>query len=153
MYICHIINFIYIFHNVLIYSYSVTLNTTSHLPWWLVMCLFNGYNLFDCLFVWCFWSHSKMFHSFGNVTIAVEGLQILTYARHLWPLSSEGSLACQHLLWHGASVYNGHFEDPWHSHLMLSAFTSCFNDLGLIWIMLEALHEYVQSRILYNMYT
>ena len=23
-----------------------------------------------------------------------EGLQILTYARHLWPLSSEGSLAC-----------------------------------------------------------
>ena len=23
-----------------------------------------------------------------------EGLQILTYARHSWPLSSEGSLAC-----------------------------------------------------------
>ena len=23
-----------------------------------------------------------------------EGLQILTYARHLWPLSSDGSLAC-----------------------------------------------------------
>ena len=23
-----------------------------------------------------------------------EGLQILTYAQHLWPLSSEGSLAC-----------------------------------------------------------
>ena len=30
-------------------------------------------------------------------------LQILTYARHSWPLSSEGSLLC-----HGTSVYNGH---------------------------------------------
>ena len=27
-------------------------------------------------------------------TIAVEGLHILTYARQLWPLSSECSLAC-----------------------------------------------------------
>ena len=32
--------------------------------------------------------------TFGDVTIAWEGLQILTYARHLLPLSSEGSLAC-----------------------------------------------------------
>ena len=44
-------------------------------------------NMFVCLFVW-------LFHSFGDVTITVEGLQILTYARHSWPLSSEGSLAC-----------------------------------------------------------
>ena len=30
-----------------------------------------------------------------------------------WPLSSEGSLACHmHLLWHGASVYNGHLREP-----------------------------------------
>ena len=27
-------------------------------------------------------------------TIIGEGLQILSYARHLWPLSSESSLAC-----------------------------------------------------------
>ena len=26
--------------------------------------------------------------------MTAEGLQILTYARHLWPLSSEGSIAC-----------------------------------------------------------
>ena len=32
------------------------------------------------------------FHSYGDVTIAGEGLQILTYARHSWTLSSEGSL-------------------------------------------------------------
>ena len=29
------------------------------------------------------------FCSYGNVTITGEGLQILTYARHVWPLSSE----------------------------------------------------------------
>ena len=46
------------------------------------------------LFVWSFPSQSRMFHSFGDVTIAGEGLQISTYARHLRPLSSEGSLAC-----------------------------------------------------------
>ena len=34
-------------------------------------------------FFWSFSSHSRMFHSFGDVTIASEGLQILTYARHL----------------------------------------------------------------------
>ena len=34
-------------------------------------------------------SQSKCFYSYGEVTITGEGLQILTYARHLWPLSSE----------------------------------------------------------------
>ena len=38
--------------------------------------------------------HSRIFHSYGDVFIAGEGLQILTYARHSWPLSSERSLAC-----------------------------------------------------------
>ena len=47
-----------------------------------------------CLFVWRFSPYSGIFHSFEDVTIAGEGLQILTYARHLRPLSSEGSLAC-----------------------------------------------------------
>ena len=36
----------------------------------------------------------EFFHSYGDVTITGEGLQILTYAQHPWPLSSEGSLAC-----------------------------------------------------------
>ena len=49
-----------------------------------------------CLFVWSLSSHSRIFHSYGVVTITDEGLQILTYmyARHSWLLSSEGSLAC-----------------------------------------------------------
>ena len=46
------------------------------------------------LFVCGFSSHSIIFHAYGNVTIADEGLPILTYAtyaQHSWPLSSEGS--------------------------------------------------------------
>ena len=37
--------------------------------------------------------HSRIIHLFRDVTIAGKGLQILTYARHLWPLTSEVSLA------------------------------------------------------------
>ena len=33
---------------------------------------------FICLFVWGFSFHLKMFHSFGDVTMNGEGLQILT---------------------------------------------------------------------------
>ena len=36
-----------------------------------------------CLFLWSFPTHSRIFHTFGDVTIAGEGLQMLTYARHL----------------------------------------------------------------------
>ena len=36
-----------------------------------------------------------------------EGVQVLTYARHSWPLSSEGSLSCHiYCDW----MYNGHFR-------------------------------------------
>ena len=53
-----------------------------------------SHNLMICLFVWGFSSHSRIFHSYGDFTITGEGLQILTCARHSWPLSSEGYLAC-----------------------------------------------------------
>ena len=34
---------------------------------------------------------TQFIHSFGDVTIAGEGLQSLTYARLSWPFSSESS--------------------------------------------------------------
>lgn len=37
----------------------------------------------------------KNVHSFGNITIVCEGVQILTFARLLWRLGSDGSVACQ----------------------------------------------------------
>ena len=52
----------------------------------------------------------------------------MIYAQHQWPLSSEGLLNVPHLLWHGATLYNGHLRGP----VMLSpAVTTCFYDLGL----------------------
>ena len=45
------------------------------------------------MFVWSFFSHSRIFQLFEDVTIAGKG-EILIYAGHLWSLSSEGSLAC-----------------------------------------------------------
>ena len=59
-----------------------------------------------------FRSHSRIFLSYGDVTITDEGLQILTFARYLWPLSSEGSLACQIHCDKGESVSKGHLRRP-----------------------------------------
>ena len=65
------------------------------------------------LFIWGFSSHLRIFQSYGDVTMTGEGLLILTYARHLWPLNSEGSLACHtYCMWHRASFYNGHLQRP-----------------------------------------
>ena len=72
------------------------------------------------LFVWGFSSHSRIFHSCGDVTITGEGLQILIYARHSRPLSSEGSLPCHTYYDTGHPFIMVISEDPWHSHLMPS---------------------------------
>ena len=50
------------------------------------------------LFVLGFSSHSKFFYSYGAVTIAGEGLQILIYARHPWPLICKSFFIVPHLL-------------------------------------------------------
>ena len=47
------------------------------------------------LFVWVFSSHSRIFHSYGDVNIAGEEF-----------------FNVPHLLWHGASIYNGHLREP-----------------------------------------
>ena len=67
-----------------------------------------------------------------------EGLQILTYAQRLWPLSSEGSLTYNTYCdtGHPFIMVISDRENPWHSHLYCRAFrsgalTTCFYDLGL----------------------
>ena len=55
---------------------------------------FNAVSAYLLLFRFFFFglsSLTRIFHSYGDVTITGEGLQILTYARRSWPLSSEGS--------------------------------------------------------------
>ena len=56
---------------------------------------------------------------------------ILTYARHLWPLRSEGSLVC-HTYCDGASVCNGHLWglDTQTCCWALRTTSTCFYDLG-----------------------
>ena len=57
--------------------------------------ILNHWFVWFCFwFLWVFPSHSRMFHSYGDVTITGKGLQILTFARHSWPLILEGTLAC-----------------------------------------------------------
>ena len=70
------------------------------------------------LFVWL-----VFFVPFDNFsfTIAGEGLQILTYDRHSWPLSSEeGSLACHTYCDTGEPFIMVIPESPWHLHLLPS---------------------------------
>ena len=90
--------------------YLVTICSRSWWGWWLVY----------ILFVWSLSSHSRIFHSYGDVIIAGEGLQIFTYARNSWPLSSEGSLTCHAHCDTGLPFIMVISEDPWHSHLMPS---------------------------------
>ena len=87
--------------------------------------------LFVCLFVWSFSSHLRIFNSFGDVTIAGEGLQILTYmyARHFWSLSREDSLAFDIYCDTGhpfIMVISGY---PWRSHLLPSVWQWNFHYL------------------------
>ena len=63
-------------------------------------------------------SHSRIFHSYGDVTITGEGLQILTHARHSWPLSSEDSLACHTYCDTGHPFIMVISENPSCSHLL-----------------------------------
>ena len=89
----------------------------------------GGIKRFVCL---DFLSHSRIFHSFGDVIIAGEELQILTYGRHSWPFSSEGSLACHTYCDTEHPFIMVISEDPWDSHLMPSVLQwSCLNDLRL----------------------
>ena len=73
----------------------------------------------------------EFFNSLGDVTIAGEGLQISTDARHLWPLSSEGSLVCYTYCYTGHPFLMVISDDPWHSNLMPSVWQWCYHYLFL----------------------
>ena len=86
--------------------------------------------MYVCLFVWGFSSNSRIFHSQGDVTNSGDGLQMLTYARHLRPSSRKGSLAKHTYCDTGHPLIMVISEDPWHSHLLPSCHFM-FYDLGL----------------------
>ena len=53
-------------------------------------------------------SHSKILYSYWDVNITCEGLQIFNLCSTLMVIEQWGFFSVPHLLWHGASVYNGH---------------------------------------------
>ena len=79
-------------------------------PWVLFVCLGIFVPLEKCSII------------YGNVTITGEGLQILTYIRHLLPLSSEDSLECHTCCDTAYPLIMVISEDPWHSHLLPSVY-------------------------------
>ena len=80
----------------------------------------NNVKCIYCLFVCGFSSHSRMSHWYGDVTIAGEGLQILTYVRHSCPLSSGFFLASHIYCDTGHPFKMVISENPWQSHLVPS---------------------------------
>ena len=51
---------------------------------------------------------TREFFTHMDVTITSKGPQILTNTRHS-AIEQRGIFSVPHLLWHGASIYNGHF--------------------------------------------
>ena len=102
--------------------------------------------LFVCLFVCLFeiLRPSKIFHTYGDVTIAGEWLFILTYATKQWRFFTVPLLLC-----HVASVLNGHLREP----VILTcccaidsgAMTTCYYDLGLLRLGFEHLTFHMQG--------
>ena len=73
--------------------------TKSRITWFISFCnetMFSSFFTINELcytYIWGLSSHSRVFHSCGDVTIDCEGLRILTYTLHS-PLISECSLMC-----------------------------------------------------------
>ena len=77
---------------------------------------------FRLLVCFGFSSHSRISNWYTDVTITVEWLQILTYTRYSWPVTSEGSIAC-HLTVTWVSVNNDHLRGL--AKLSSGAVTTC----------------------------
>ena len=90
---------------------------------------------FVCLFAWGFSSLSRIFHSNGDVTITGEGLQILTYARHLIMAIEQWGFFSVPLLHVTRGIRNNVIisEDPWHSHLLPSVW-QCSCHYLFLWL-------------------
>jgi hypothetical protein len=58
----------------------------------------------DWLIIYCSTSRSRIFHSYGDVTITGEGLQNLGLCSALRAFEQGGLIVVPHLLWHRTSV-------------------------------------------------
>jgi hypothetical protein len=63
------------------------------------------FQLIDWLIIYGFTSRSRIFHLYGDVTIAGEGLQNLGLCSAFRAFEQGGIFIVPHLLWHGTSVF------------------------------------------------
>jgi hypothetical protein len=68
--------------------------------------------LIDWLIIYGFTSRSRIFHLYGDVTIAGEGLQNFGLCSALRAFEQGGIFIVPHLLWHGTSVFPVSSEGP-----------------------------------------
>jgi hypothetical protein len=66
----------------------------------------------DLFIVYCFTSRSRIFHSFGEVTIAGEGLENVSLCSVLRAFEQGENFIAPHPLWHGASVFPVSSKEP-----------------------------------------
>jgi hypothetical protein len=66
----------------------------------------------DWLIIYGFTSRSRIFHLYGDVTIAGKGLQNLGLSSALRAFEQGGIFIVPHLLWHGTSVFPVLSEGP-----------------------------------------
>jgi hypothetical protein len=70
--------------------------------------------MIDWLIIYGFTSCSRIFHLYGDFTIAGEGLQNLGLCSALKAFEQGGIFIVPHLLWHGTSVFPVSSERPPH---------------------------------------
>ena len=58
-----------------------------------------------------FSSYFRIFHSYGDITIAGAGASNFDQCSTLMAIEQWGFFSVPHLLWHGTSVYNGHLRE------------------------------------------
>jgi hypothetical protein len=68
--------------------------------------------VYEYWFIYCFTSRSIIFHLYGDVTIASEGLHNLGLCSAPRAFEQGGIFIVPHLLWHGASVFPVSSEGP-----------------------------------------
>ena len=86
-------------------SLSAPQNLACHNFFYFVKITFFG-------LIYGFTSHSRIFHLYGDITIAGEGLQNLGLCSALWACEQGGMFIVPHLLWHGTSIIPVSSEGP-----------------------------------------
>ena len=65
-----------------------------------------------CVCFESFSSHSRIVHSYGDLTNDQWKVTHFCLCSALMTIEQWGFFSVPHLLWHGASVYNGHLQGP-----------------------------------------